>query len=94
MMVRMQISLDRDMQIRLHERAHELGISLAEYFRRLAAADLSPGSTLRTDISALIGIVEAPASDIARDKDAMVGAAVEHAHLHTASDGGRVARRT
>ena len=43
MMSRTQIVLDPEMQRRARQRAHDLGISLAEYLRRLVARDL--GST-------------------------------------------------
>jgi predicted nucleic acid-binding protein len=40
MMARTQISLEAEMQRRARQRASELGISLAEYLRRLVARDL------------------------------------------------------
>ena len=41
MMAKTQISLETEMQRRARQRAHDLGVSLAEYFRRLVARDLA-----------------------------------------------------
>jgi hypothetical protein len=47
MMSRTQITLDDEMQRRARRRASDLGVSLAEYFRRLVARDLSALGTPR-----------------------------------------------
>jgi len=52
-------------------RAEELGISLAEYVRRLVAADLE-GEEPPVDPSAVFNLGSSGGSDIARDKDAML----------------------
>jgi hypothetical protein len=41
MMAKTQITLETEMQRRARQRANDLGVSLAEYFRRLLARDLA-----------------------------------------------------
>jgi hypothetical protein len=41
MMAKTQITLETEMQRRVRQRANDLGVSLAEYFRRLVARDLA-----------------------------------------------------
>ena len=53
------------------ERAEELGISLAEYVRRLVAADLE-GEEPPVDPSVVFNLGSSGGSDVARDKDAML----------------------
>src|SRR5215210_3858323 len=71
-----QITLDPETQRREQAKAAELGISFAEYVRRLLAKDLNElGRT--AEISVVFDLVDAgPATNIARDKDRMVGEAV------------------
>lgn len=76
MMVRMQISLPPQEHRRARARAAELGISVAEYVRRLVARDLGPGRAA-SDPHALFDLGESRGSDIARHKDVYVGEAVE-----------------
>jgi hypothetical protein len=80
MNARTQISIDPETQRRAQAKAAELGISFAEYVRRLVARDLSiPGA--ETDISVVFNLVdEGPRTNIARDKDKMVAAAVWTEH--------------
>ncbi len=63
------------MQRRVRKRASELGISLAEYVRRLVARDLGKpeGSA---DPSVIFALGNSGGTDIARDKDALIGAAL------------------
>lgn len=75
MMVRSQITLDRELQRRARERASQLGISLAEYVRRLVLRDLGE-PTCQADPSLVIGLGSSGGSNIARDKDRLVGEAV------------------
>lgn len=75
MMARAQISLEPEMHRRARERATQLGISLAEYFRRLVARDLGQPRQ-RVDPSAVFNLGSSGGADIARDKDAMLGAAM------------------
>lgn len=53
------------------ERAEELGISLAEYVRRLVAADLE-GEEPPVDPGVVFNLGSSGGSDVARDKDAML----------------------
>jgi hypothetical protein len=76
MMSRTQITLDPEVQKRAHERAAHLGISFAEYIRRLVIHDLGE-SRPPTDPSAVFNLGNSGGSDVARDKDAMVGKALE-----------------
>lgn len=75
MMSRTQISLDAGMQHRARERAAQLGVSLAEYIRRLVARDL--GEREHTgDPSAVFDLGSSADSDVSRKKDAMLGEAL------------------
>jgi hypothetical protein len=80
MNARTQITLDPEMQRRAHAKAAELGLSFAEYMRRLVANDLgSPGRNV--DISVMFNLVdEGPRTNIARDKDKMIAEAVWKEH--------------
>jgi hypothetical protein len=81
MNVRTQITLDPETQRRAHARAERLGISFAEYVRRLMASDLGEPQP-KADISGVFDIVdEGPATNVARDKDKMVAEAVWEEHL-------------
>jgi hypothetical protein len=84
MNARTQITIDPEVQRRAQAKAAELGISFAEYVRRLVERDL--GTTKpKADISVIFDLVkDGPATDIARDKDKMIGAAVWHEHRHEA----------
>ena len=76
MSARTQVTLDPEMQRRAQAKAADLGISFAEYVRRLVASDLGEPKP-RTDISIIFDLVdEGPATNIARDKDKMIGEAV------------------
>ena len=79
MMARTQVSLEPEMQRRARKRAAQLGISLAEYIRRLVARDLQ-GTQPSVDPSIVFNLGTSSGSDVARDKDAMVGEAVEAEH--------------
>jgi hypothetical protein len=81
MNARTQISMDPEMQRRAHAKAAELGISFAEYVRRLVAQDIG-GPRQERDISVLFDLIdEGPPTNIARDKDQMVGQAVWNEYL-------------
>lgn len=65
---RTQITLDPDLDRKAKLRARDLGISFAEYVRRVIArdlADISPGE----GIAGMIGIGDSGGSDIGADKD-------------------------
>ncbi len=90
MNARTQISMDPEMQRRAHAKAAELGISFAEYVRRLVAQDIGEPKQ-KTDISVLFDLIdEGPPTNIARDKDKMIGEAVWDEYLH---ETGRKPRR-
>ena len=74
MMTRTQLSFDRRMLKQARERAARLGISLAEYVRRLVAEDLGAGAT-PVDPSVVFDLGSSGSSDIASAKDAMLGEA-------------------
>ena len=80
MNTRTQITIDTETQRRAQAKAAALGISFAEYVRRLLAQDLSKAPR-EVDISAVFDLVdEGPQTNIARHKDKMVGEAVWHEH--------------
>lgn len=83
MNARTQVTIDPNMQRRAQARAAELGISFAEYVRRLLAQDL--GEIKReTDISLVFDLVtNGPPSNVARDKDQMVAEAAWDEHLRS-----------
>ena len=82
MTVRTQITMDPELQRRAHAKAAELGISFAEYVRRVVADDLRAPKP-KPDISILFDLIdEGPPTDIARDKDKMIGEAVWQDYLH------------
>lgn len=82
---RTQVTLDPEMQRRAHARAAALGISFAEYMRRLLANDLGEPKR-KTNISVVFDLVtDGPPTNIARDKDRMVGEAVWQEHLRKTS---------
>jgi hypothetical protein len=75
MMSRTQLTLDPELQRRARTRAAELGISLAEYFRRLVARDLE-SPRRKADPSVVFDLGNSGMSDVARDKDRMIGEAI------------------
>jgi hypothetical protein len=74
MMSRTQIILESEIQRRARQRASDLGISLAEYVRRLVARDLGSAQT-KADPVRVFDLGSSGGSDIARDKGAMIAAA-------------------
>ena len=86
MNARTQITIDPDMQRRAHARAAELGISFAEYVRRLLTQDLGEPRR-KADISLVFNLVtEGPSTNVARDKNKMLAEAVWQEHLRTTAD--------
>ena len=78
------------MQRRAHAKAAELGISFAEYVRRVIANDLGEPKP-KADISIIFDLVtEGEPTDIARDKHKMIGDAVWEEYLQ---DVGRKTKR-
>src|SRR5687767_11152635 len=89
MNARTQITMDPDTQRRAQAKAAELGISFAEYVRRLVSADLGEAKR-KVDVSILFDLVdEGPRTDIARDKDRMLGEAVWKEQLRKTRRGPR-----
>ncbi len=86
MNIRTQISMDPALRRRARAKAAALGISLSEYVRRLVAQDLGEseargfaetGTEPKFDISSIFDLgSSAKPTDIARDKDKLVGEAV------------------
>ena len=75
MMSRTQISLDAETKRQARRRASELGISFAQYIRTLVARDVE-APYRQADPSVVFDLGDSGGADVARDKDAMVGAAV------------------
>ena len=73
-MARTQITLPPEMQRRARRRAADLGVSLAEYVRRLVTRDLG-GEPAVADVSLVFDLGSAGGSNIARHKDEMIGEA-------------------
>jgi hypothetical protein len=74
-MSRTQISLDPELQKRARKRAAELGISLAQYVRNLVARDLGTPER-RVGASAIFDLGKSSGTDVARDKDRLIGEAI------------------
>jgi hypothetical protein len=71
MMARTQITLDPELQRKARQRASDLGVSLAEYVRRVVAKDLgSPHKA--ADASMVFDLGSSGGSDVARHKDRML----------------------
>ena len=74
MMSRTQITLDAEMQRRARQRANDLGVSLAEYVRRLVARDLG-AARREANPAAVFDLGSSGGSDVARNKAAMLAEA-------------------
>jgi hypothetical protein len=74
MMARTQITLEPQTHRRARQRAAELGVSLAEYVRRLVAHDLG-GHRARADVKDVFDLGRSHGANIAKDKEAMLGEA-------------------
>ena len=74
-MPRTQITLDTEMQRKARERATHLGVSLAEYVRRLVARDIGEPQRI-IDPSSVFNLGRSQSDDVAQEKDAMIGQAV------------------
>jgi hypothetical protein len=76
MMSRTQITLENEVQRRARQRASELGVSLAEYVRRLVARDLArPETAIAVD--RIFDLGSSGGADIAMDKDSMIAEAFQ-----------------
>ena len=74
MMAKTQIALETEMQRRARQRANDLGVSLAEYFRRLLARDLARPETA-APVDHIFDLGTSRSSDIASQKDSMIAEA-------------------
>ena len=74
MMSRVQIMLEREIERRAGRRAKDLGISLAEYARRLVARDLG-GVQPVADPAMVFDLGASDGCDVAANKDAMLAEA-------------------
>jgi hypothetical protein len=74
MMQRTQVTLDAAEHRRARRRAADLGISMAEYVRRLIQRDLA-GPTPEPDPRRLFGLGDSGGSDVAAEKDRYIGEA-------------------
>lgn len=74
MMARTQITLEPEFQRRAHQRASDLGVSFAEYVRRLMIRDLGAPRTA-TNVECVFDLGRSAASDIAKEKDSMIAGA-------------------
>jgi len=77
--MRTQIALSQEQHARIKQEAAALGITMAEYIRRLVDSDLGPTDT-HADPTSIIGIGRSGGSDIASEgKDAAATAIAEYA---------------
>lgn len=74
MMHRTQVALDSEQHRRAKRRASELGVSLAEYVRRLLAQDLGSRRSASNQ-SAIFDLGSSGGSDVTRRKDRYIGEA-------------------
>lgn len=83
MNARTQITMDPEMQRRAHAKAADLGISFAEYIRRVVANDLGERMP-KADISIVFDLgASAEPTNVARDKRAMIGEAAWSDHVRS-----------
>jgi hypothetical protein len=75
MMLRMRISLDPEVHHRARQRAARLGVSFAEYVRRVVEKDVGLRPRARGGVAAVFDLGSSGGSDVAREKDAMVAKA-------------------
>ncbi len=76
MMARTQITLEPELQRQARRRAADRGISFAQYVRQLVAIDLAP-KRRRANAAVVFALGASDGTDVARDKDALLGAAIE-----------------
>jgi hypothetical protein len=84
MMARTQITLESHTHRRARQRASELGVSLAEYVRRLVARDLA-GPQAEVDVTCVFDLGRSSHADVAKDKDSMIAAAFQSTHRKSRS---------
>lgn len=74
MMSRTQITLEPEFQRRARQRANDLGVSFAEYVRRLVVQDLG-APRKAANVESIFDLGDSGGADIARNKRAMIGEA-------------------
>jgi len=79
MMSRTQITLEAEMQRQARRRANDLGISLAEYLRRLVERDLTRPKAV-SKIDGIFDLGNSGGSDITKDKDSMIAESLDSSH--------------
>jgi hypothetical protein len=75
MMSRTQITLDPELHHRARQRAARLGVSFAEYVRRVVERDVGGRPRARRGAAAVFDLGSSGCSDVARDKDEMIAGA-------------------
>jgi len=84
MLSRTQITLESDLHQRARRRTGELGVSLAEYVRRLVARDLARPE-IPVSVDFIFDLGNSEGSDVAREKDSMVAEAFAQSRRRKAS---------
>jgi hypothetical protein len=74
MMVRTQITLEGELQKRARKRASEIGVSFAEYVRRVVERDLARPEK-KADVSRIFNLGTSGGSNIAKHKQSMIAEA-------------------
>ena len=74
-MMRTQISLNSELHTKVRARATALGISIAEYIRRLVNQDLANTPSRSCDCSIIFDLGASKGTNIASEKDQMIGVA-------------------
>jgi len=82
-MIRTQITLEPEIKRRARQRASDLGVSFAEYVRRLLVRDLGSSPSARHP-AMIFDLGASDGSDIAKDKDAMLAEAFASARRNSA----------
>ncbi len=88
MAVRTQIALEAQDHRRAKRRAAEMGVSLAEYVRRLVSRDLGEPSR-GAEVSTLFDLFDGGRTDIGRDKDRLLAEAFEADQARSRGDAQR-----
>lgn len=82
MMARTQVTLDPELHRAARAKSAALGISLAEYMRRLVRGDLQAPHR-GAGVSAVFDLGSSAGSDVRKEKDAYVGQAVAARRVRT-----------
>jgi hypothetical protein len=77
----MQVTFDREQHHLAAAKAAVLGVSLAEYIRRVVANDLADEEEAAGSISEIFGIGDSGGGDVARHADEYLGEALARAHI-------------